>query len=510
MASVRYLAKSSGLGRFGTHGNAGLPCFDTIDGLTSEAVVKAMKSYLTPLTLSLIGLLLAWSVASWFMASASQQRFDLALETIANGRAKDFFELEVLEYREGLYGAVAELKVLPTSALLDEDIEDWKFFLQRINGPIFINRNGVQMGLARWQLSVEAIDSEVLDESLMPLSGLFSSPLPIASLRIGLFENTYLIFESPVKSLGNWLVDSLVIEGDIDFVNAQHQIQVNVSGLKYRDKRIAVSIPEVHLLSKSVRESTVAGSTATNLTLEANNGELVLPIQSKKIPFNLQSHGSVWLNNDTLSSDWQVAAFINDKSSVSGSDVAGKSDALKADVDLQLREFLVSGFWQYLNNQSEIFRLLQQAEWAVEEVETPEQQDFLRSLFLDADRIKKSQLDNPLKPLLLAKRSQLAINARLSTGGEGAASELSLGGNTISRANEPELALKGEARIQREMLNKRWLAVLDGWNKRQWFRRYETEFESDITVRNGRLLLNNLIMSVDRLSAELSQALTDQ
>ena len=60
------------------------------------------------------------------------------------------------------------------------------------------------------------------------------------------------------------------------------------------------------------------------------------------------------------------------------------------------------------------------------------------------------------------------------------------------------------------MLNKQWLALLDGWNKKQWFRRYETEFESDITVHNGRLLLNNVIMSVDRLIAELSQALTDQ
>ena len=80
----------------------------------------------------------------------------------------------------------------------------------------------------------------------------------------------------------------------------------------------------------------------------------------------------------------------------------------------------------------------------------------------------------------------------------------------MDQAGEAELALKGEVRIKHGMLNQKWLGLLDKWNKKQWFRRYETEFESDITIRNGRLLLNKQIMSVDRLSAELSWALTDQ
>jgi len=464
------------------------------------------------MTLAMLGLLFVWSLGSWSMAKTARQQFDLALETIATGQAKDFFELEVIHYQEGLHGSTAELRVIPTSALLDESIEDWKFLLQRSNGPLFINNDGVQLGLARWQLSVKEIELEVSDEPSMQLSGWFSSPPPIASLGVGFFKDTYLSVESPVKSLGNWVFDSLAIEGDIDFANSQHQILTNIAGLKYRDKRIAIDIPNASLVSRSAGEAAAASAppNLTKLTLSANNGELVYPAQSKKVPFNLQSHGSIWVNNDTLSSDWKINIASGDNLKISGADIAGKSDVLRADVDLQFREFLVSGFWQYLNNQSEIFSLLQQAEWAVEEVETPEQQDFLRSLFLDANRIKKSQLDNSLKPLLIAERSQMAINIRLSTGSEGEASRLIMSGNTISRANEPELALKGEAVIQREMLNKRWLGMLEKWNRRQWFRRYETEFESDITVRNGRLLLNNVIMSVDRLGAELSQALTDQ
>ena len=60
------------------------------------------------------------------------------------------------------------------------------------------------------------------------------------------------------------------------------------------------------------------------------------------------------------------------------------------------------------------------------------------------------------------------------------------------------------------MLNSRGVALLGKWSKRRWFRRYETEFESDITVRNERFLLNKIIVSAGGLIDELSQAVTDQ
>ena len=472
-----------------------------------------MKLRLTPLIYTLLGLLLVWGATSWLIAKTSREHFEVALEVLAKGRAQDFFEIEVLNYQQKVHGAMAELRVIPTSALIDEEIENSTFLLRQINGPVFINRDGVQLGLARWELTIEENDPDAPEELPIQLSGLFSGKKPIASVMIDFFDNAHMKTDSQAWSLSNWTVDSLAIEGEFDLASAQHQILMQLSGVKYRDRQFAMGFSDARLVSENsgqVNSNGPVSQPVTKLTIEANNGELILSDQSKKIPFNLQSHGSIWVINDTLSGDWQIKVPTGNKLGASGIDKVEESGRFQTDVNLQFREFLVSGFWQYLKNQSELFSLLQQAEWAMEDIETPEQQDFLRSLFLDADRIKQSQLDNPLKPLLLAERSQLAANVRVSAADTTVFSEMSLGGVAITMAGEQELALKGEARIKRKMLSQKWLALLDRWNKKQWFRRYETEFESDITVRNGRLLLNDLIMSVDRLSAELSQALTDQ
>ena len=446
------------------------------------------------------------------MVKASRDQFDIVLEAFDSGRAKDFVELEVIGFQENLHGALAKIKIIPTSALIDETIENTTIILHRINGPLFINRHGVQLGVARWELSVKKNDPDATEDALMGLDSLFSNQKPLASIGVSFFGNIHLRVDDEGSTLGKWASDALSVQGDIDFSSAQHQFQMDVSGINYRGSRLALDFSDLRLVSESSGQANLQGPNNRHpmkFNIDLHNGELVFTGQSKKIPFNLQSHGSIWVNNDTLSSDWQIKVSNEDHSDAANKLEEEKPGYLQTNISLQLREFLLSGFWQYLNNQSEVFSLLRQAEWAMEDMETPEQQDFLRSLFLDADRIQQSQLDKPLKPLLIAERSQLAANV-LVTNNEGVSSQLSLGGTAVKRVGEPELELKGEARIKNEMLDSEWLALLDRWSRKQWFRRYETEFESDIAVRNERLLLNNIIMSVERLSAELSQTLTDQ
>jgi len=470
-----------------------------------------MRPSSVPLLFVLFGLFLLWGAGSWMIAKGAKNHFDLAVAAIATGRTKDFFELEVLDYQESLYGASAKIKLIPTSALIDEDIENWQFLLKRINGPLFINRQGLQLGLARWQLSMQESDSEISDGLVQALQ-LASSAKPIASAVVDFSERASLSYSGSALSSPNLMIDKLMIDGNIDFNNARHELTIQASGLSYSNKQFLMRFPDVAVDSKRghARPEYSSKANVTELTVVADDGELILSGQSKKIPFNLQSHGSLWVNNDTLSSDWQIDAVSGQLLQAGGASVNGESDYFQTDLNLQFRELLISGFWQYLNNQSEIYSLFQQAEWALEEVETPEQQDFLRSLYLDADRIERTQRGNPLKPLLIAERSQLAATARLRLGNEGEASQLSIAGSTKGKIDEPELTLKGDVNIEREMLSARGVALLDKWNKKRWFRRYETEFESDITVRNGRLQLNKIIVSADGLIAELSQAIADQ
>ena len=188
-----------------------------------------MRLRLASVLYSLLGLLLVWSVASWSIAKTSRHHFDVALEALATGPVKNFFELELVDYQERYYAATVELSVIPTSGLIDENIEHSKVFLHRSNGPVLINRDGVQFGLARWELMIEENDPDASDETLTQSSGLFLGLHPIASVDVGFLENIQVSFEKPVKSLLNWSFESLAIEGSIDFANAQHQISMEVA-----------------------------------------------------------------------------------------------------------------------------------------------------------------------------------------------------------------------------------------------------------------------------------------
>lgn len=456
----------------------------------------------------LMGLFLAWGAVGWYLAKDSKQTFDVALAAIASGSATKFFELEVLSYEETFFGASAELKLIPSSGLIAERVENQVFHLSRTNGPLFINRQGLQFGIARWQLSLAQSVNDDADTSFW--GDLLSSDQAMGSLVLNFSETASVSVKASSLSWSNWLIDSIAVEGDIDFSDHQHELEIRTTGVVYAGKQFSLRFPKASLFSNnsvSSESSSESPKKLTKLSFVADDGELILARQLKKIPLVVQSHGSIWVNNDTLSGDWQINA---DGGKFGNAGDPEKNDSFRTQLTLQFRELLTSGFWQYLTSQSEISSLLQQAEWAVEEVETPEQQDFLRALYVDADRIKQSRLDNPLKPMLVAERSQLAANITHRVGVEDEASQLSLSGSAKSKANEPVLALKGEAKIIRRMLSEQLLALFAQWNKRGMFRRYEAEFESDVALRNERFLLNNIVVSVDGLAAELSRALADQ
>ena len=467
-----------------------------------------MKLRVMPVLYVLFAMVVLWGMAGWVIAKTSKPQFDKTIEVIAEGRASDFFEVELLSYEETLYGSFAELAILPTSPILEESSGDHKILLNRNTGPIFINTEGVQIGWERWELTLAEPEDDVRSEP----SAIENTPKtkPIGSFTIGFFGKADIRLDVSALPLTDITFDRIVVEGSVNTDNLEHEISVQASALAYRVEEIALSFPSFSLVSKQIDTGGNVANKVVNISVDAPDAGIVFKEQSEKIPFNMQSHGSVWLNNDTLSSDWQSNIDSGQLLKVNEKGGVQQSDYLQMQVNLQLRDLLADGFWQYLNNQSEIYSLFQQAEWAMEEVETPEQQDFLRSLFLDADRIQKSQRHNPLKPLLIADRSQLMANVIVSNGDDGLSSRLSLNGTAVTRAKSPELPLRGEVKLVREMLTKRWTDVLNKWSNRRWFRQYEKDFESDITIRNERLLLNDIIVPIDRLNDELSRALADQ
>ena len=456
-----------------------------------------MKKPSKTISFLLSGLLLIWGASSWFIAKQSKQQFTQVLETISASKANNYFDIEMLNHSQNLYGSSAEIKLVPKSALIDEKVEDWLFILKQSNGPVFINDDGVQLGLSRWQLSI--------DEANTP-------DVPVGSAVVDFSENAEFRFELSQQSFSSWGFNAIKVEGGIDSARSAYNLDAQVSGLTYRNDLMSLSFDDFLLESKRRIDPNAKSpkKALTNLTLNTQGGALALLGQAKKIPFNLQSHGSLWANNDTLSADLKIASIKSDEQAANNFTKVENLSILKLDVSLQFRELLADGFWEYLSDQSDILSLLQQADWAMEEVETPEQQDFLRSLLTDASRIQNAHLSAPLKPLLIAGKSQLALNVKLSQDNADAVSQLTLGGAASDRSDEPTLDLKGNISVGSKMLNSRSNALLDEWSSKRWLRRYENEFESDLSVRGEQVKLNNIVVSLDSLSAELSQTLVDQ
>lgn len=461
-----------------------------------------MRASLNKVLAGVLAFLVVWSASTWFIGKNTKQYFGIALEAIANSKASSFFEVEVLSHDESFFGSIAEIKLIPVSALLDESLERQQFTLHRNNGPVFINRDGIQFGLVRWEVSMREIAPDATSNSEKPLG----------TAIINFSEAMKLNFSTPTLTVSKWVFEKLGFSGVLDFAKREYDFETNVSRLSYSHQQFTLSLDEVDFESSSVStgQSSKTDQTLTQLALTTQQSELSLRGQQKKTKFNLQSNGSLWANNDTLSGDLQLNSNSEESKKPDVATDALGSDALVLDAQLQFRELLTDGFWQVLNKQSEIFSLLQQADWAMEDIETPEQQDFLRSLYLDAARITRTQLQNPLRPLLIAEQSKMAIKTSLSNASNGSLSQLSLGGTAGFETNSPKLVLKGLVKVDSKMLNSPTLALLDKWSKRRWFRQYEAEFEADLLIRNQKFLLNNFLVPVDAVKDELSNALADQ
>jgi hypothetical protein len=456
-----------------------------------------MKSLITKIFSGLLILLLVWGGSSWLLAEKSKQYFDTAMHELAGSRASSFVEVEVIERNESFFGSSTEIKLVPASALIDESIELQRFMLKKSSGPIFINQTGIQFGVSRWEFSV--IESE-----------LNSAEQLLGAATVSFSERVNLKIEQPALKIANWTFDEIIVDGIFDFTSLSFDINADILGLSYRHQQFLLSFANASLESKSSELEKAPEIYNAQLALTANQGVLSLRGQQKKIPLTLQSNGSIWANNDTLSGDLRITSASGELLELNSVQASEKNDDLALDVTLQFRELLTDGFWQTVKTQSEVFSLLQQAEWAMEDIETPEQQDFLRSLYLDVSRISLSQLHNPLGPMLIADRSKLAAKANVRQVNNDVSSQFSISGLSGGAVDNPTLVLKGDMKVDRQMLSGQARTLLDKWSNRRWFRQYETEFEADVAIRNQQLLLNNFLVSVDGLEAELSQAITDQ
>lgn len=457
-----------------------------------------MKRRIGILVIVLLALLMVWGGLSWSLGKASKQSFDEYLLRLSGQDYQHFFDVEITDRRDTFTGAEADLTLNFSVPVLREAFGELPLRAKRLNGPVFINEQGVQLGSARWELSVDESQDEVLSTTL---ASTFKGKLPVAVVRLDFFNTAHIRFQADSVRTRHYDANQLDAGGQFDFDNGAYQFGLTAKEMLLKSSLASLKMPDADILLQRLAPNSQldAQANAAVFDMTAPGSQLYYDKNHKNRLLDIGSRGSLWLNNDTFNGDWQL--YLDTAPS-------GASTALTSSV--QFREWLADGLLSYWRQQAKIVNLNEQAQWALEErAETPEEQDFIMSLYADIEHIRRQLQQNALKPLLASDRSEVIVNTQLKRNGD-VFGQLLLTGKASESLQQPVLRAEGELSIQQSLLNTHTTAQLDRLSRRFWLRNYETAYETDLAVRNQQLLLNNIRVSWNDFWTELKQLLNDQ
>lgn len=452
---------------------------------------------LSAILVSVLALLLLWGSVSWYCGNVAKRNLQAYVLSQSADLPQRFFSLELLDYQENFTGAEAHLVLKFTVPALAEQLGDVRLVARSVNGPVFMGREGLEFGVVRWKLRLDQVADQVLANSVQ---NVFVGQMAQAILRVDFFDQLHFRLAAEQLRSTNWSADQLHILGQLDLNSGAYDVAIGAdhSELRLAGWKLMLPHPALSLQRLAQRVGLAPESNAPTLDFNSSHASLFSTQKSETIPFNLSSRGSIWLNNDTLSGDWQV--LLENPPS---------QDVNYASFRLKFRELLAEGAYAYWKKRAYIEGLLEQAQWAQEEVETPEQQDFLISLYREAEQLQKAWNHDLIGPMLRYQDSQLSLDAVIKQA-DGVESQLNIAGQAEGESSQPQLKVTGKALIQASMLSPLVQQQLEKWQQRLWVSADETTFAADISMHEQQLLLNHKQVSWAQLIEELKQVLDDQ
>lgn len=440
-------------------------------------------------------LVMLWGSSSWYFAKVSRQAFDAYLQQAET--LPQLLNIELLDYKETLTGAQVRLTVNTPLAAIAGEVGEIHLLARSLNGPVLISDTGIRLGTSQWRITVDESENAVLANTLRSL---FDGDLPHISAYFDFFDQLYLDFNARQFIGAELQAKAIHLQTQLGLLTGAYQAELNARSVNWRRGDVLLSAPDLRLDVNRVAPQHGLSAQANAAVIDLLSEELSLTLgdASSAIPLNLRSRSSWWLNNDTLSGDLDLTVknpTLNE----------GQDGVLIA----SFRDWRTEGLLAYWRLQSQRASLLQQAEWALEEVETPEQQDFLWRLLDKADRIEQRQGAHFWQSLLLAERSSLDVSIALQQAGLSVV-QFNAKGRAKTYAQHAGLQLEGDFRADRQALNPRWQSLMERWQRRLWLRKYDNEYEADIKLRDQQLLFNAFRVSASSLAAELKRAVADQ
>ena len=454
-----------------------------------------MNRLLAFVLITFLTLVMLWGSSSWYFAKVTREAFDAYLQQAA--AVPQLLDIELLDYKETLTGAQVRLTVNTPVAAVAGQVGEVHLLARSLNGPVLITDSGIRFGTSQWQITVDETEDAVVANTLRSV---FDGELPQISAYFDFFDQLHLDFSARQFIGAEWQAKAIHLQTQLGLLSGEYQAEATAKSVNWRRGEVSISAPDIRFDVNRVapQQGLSAEANAAVVDFLSENLNLKLAGASSGVPLNLRSRSSLWLNNDTLSGDL---------------DLTVKNPTLNDDQDgllsVQFRDWRTEGLLAYWRLQSQRASLLQQAEWALEEVDTPEQQDFLWRLLDKADRIEQKLGQHLWQSLLVAERSSLDLNVGLRQAGL-AIAQLNVKGAARTFNQHAGLQLEGDFRVDRQTLSPRWQSLMTRWQRRLWLRKYENEYEADIKLRDQQLLINAFRVSASQLAAELKRVVADQ
>ena len=338
-----------------------------------------MKKLLSIFVMICLTLLFAWAIMSWYLGVQAEKDFRHSLEIQTEKLGEKPFRFELLEFKKHFLGSSATVRVSSDIPLLHDWLGDFELKLKSLNGPLFITKKGVDVGVSRWFIRMDPESFSA--ESQENLRRIFPESLPTAVLIVGFDKESS--FNSSFQT--EWLDTK---------VNAIY----NLSNFSYRGSfditRLNYSASDIKL---SADEGTISFQYANDGGLKSN--ELIE--NSIKIPDNLTTNKSASIQIPQLTIDHQILSNPILSSLKGNSNISIKNSMIDAFINLSLIQLnqtsnqvvevlpieelnitthilgiQQSSYLQLMETKAELDNLMMQTQWELEENgEFPEGQD---------------------------------------------------------------------------------------------------------------------------------------
>lgn len=361
----------------------------------------------TVLTLTFVVLIavMLWGFFWWSVVKKSEEQLSHFLQESFHDDALNSIDAELLQYKVGLTGAKASIKVSSKIEVIEEQMGELYIQARLINGPVFYNDGAIHFGKAMWMLSLDASlnKDKAIDSSQDKLQEIITPAVPFMSILVD-FEDHF-TYHSHIKNLSTASIDAehIISDGSVSSKALENEFSIHIRSLSLMTEYGAVEIPTMNL---SVKVSKQRTEQRKKIIFSTDSFMIDFPkALSKQQTYTADIDGNLFYLNNLLSGLSNVRLEVK-KTPV---------ETEKSQLEVSFHKLSVEGYQSFLFAEAEIFNLYEQVQWTLEEnAETPEGQDHIWHLY---DRLadKNKQLAKIItQKLFFSEQSKLEFSLDLA------------------------------------------------------------------------------------------------